>query len=133
MRGRLLVGALLAAVLAGCGEWGARSGEQEFRPYGSYSAADLEALAEAYRAEVAALQARFDTAKRKLGGVRDREVLDQQVREFERVRRRGDAFRALGAELSEREATLREVERELARRNADDPSWFAALTGLFSS
>jgi hypothetical protein len=130
---RFVLGVLLLAVISGCGEWGKRSSEQEFRPYASYSASDLASLADAYRAEVTALQARYDAAKRALGGVRDRQALGQQVREFERVRRRGEAVRALGTELSEREATLREVERELSRREGEERSWFAALTGLFSS
>jgi len=138
MRLRFHFGLALLLGLTACGDWFAASSseEAEFRPYASYDVADLESLAAAYRAEVQELEARYETVKRRAaraGGARDRAHLDQQVEEFERAQQRGNAVRGIGAELSEREAALREVERELTRKRAEAASWTAGLTRLFSS
>lgn len=93
------------------------------RPLAGYSTEDLEALADAYRSEVAAHGARYERAKTQRAGTRDRAYFDQQVQEFENVQRQSGRVREVGAELAEREASLRQVEEELAMRGPEQTEW----------
>jgi hypothetical protein len=92
------------------------------RPLSGYSTEDLEALAEAYRSEVAARSARYDGAKGQRAEARERAYFDQQVQEFEKVQRQAGKTRDAGGELAVREAALRDVEAELATRGSDATS-----------
>ena len=120
--GTVVLGMLLVA-LAAAGTWNylrnVRAEEQVFRPYASYSDANLTALQEAYGAEAEQLRARYERARGTAAGVRDRELLGEQVREFERVQRVSHQVRELGAQLSEREAALRDLDDEQAQRERD--------------
>ena len=91
------------------------------RPLHGYAKADLEKLAAAYRAEIAKLEARYQAAKGGRTGVRNHELLGEQVNEFERVAKESDAVREVGAVVSEREAALKDVENELRQRTDADP------------
>lgn len=119
------VAVLLVVVLvaAAAGAWNyqrnARAEQQAFRPYASYSDANLASLTEAYGGEVEALRVRYERARGSSAGVRDRELLGEQVREFERVQRASQSVRDLGTQLSEREAALRDLETEQAQRERD--------------
>lgn len=124
----LLVAILLAAAVAGAWNYrrnlAAEEAERAKRPYASYATEDLKALAEAYRAEVAQLEARWQAARGARVKATDRSFFGDQIEEYERVRRRSGQQRAVGAELGETEAALRAVEEELARRaNAPRAAW----------
>lgn len=94
--------------------WRAEQAEPQSRPLSGYETAGLEKLADAYRTEIQALQAKLDrTAHAK---ARDRGFIDEQVREFERVQRSTALQRELTADIAQREARLRDVEQELALR-----------------
>jgi len=116
----LLVAILIAAAAAGAWNYrrnlAAEEAERAKRPYAGYATEDLKTLAEAYRAEVAQLEARWQAARGARVKAADRSFFGDQIEEFERVRRRSGQRRAVGAELGETEAALRAVEEELARR-----------------
>ena len=115
--------------LIGAGAWNYRrnleleQASRATRPLAGYSTADLEALADAYRGEVAAHGERYARAKTQRTDSRDRAYFDQQVQEFEKVQRASGRVREVGAELAEREASLRQVEEELAMRGPEQTEW----------
>jgi len=84
-------------------------GEQAFK---GYSDEDLEALAQAYRQEIEALDRRYSSARRGRTSARDEGLLAERVNEFERVQRSNDQLRNATAELAQREARLAEVTDE---------------------
>lgn len=121
--GGVLVLLLLGiVVLAAAGGWNYRrnlEAEQRAasaRPLHGYSTADLEALADAYREEIAAHEARYASQKTRRAEARDRAYFDEQVREFENVQKHSSRVREAGAEVSVREADLARVEAELRAR-----------------
>lgn len=111
------------AVVAGLGTWNyfrnAASEEQVFRPYRGVSEAELAQLASAYRAEADQAGVRYGAARDRAGSVRDHQLLGERLDEFERVRRRSERTRELGARTSELESTLVEIEREQGFREAE--------------
>jgi len=121
--------ALVLVVLIAAGTWNyqrnlRREAESRAsRPLASYSTRDLEALANAYRQEVATASARYDRARTHHAATRDGGLLDEQVHAFEQVQRASGRTREAGATLAEHEASLREVEQELAARGPSESSW----------
>lgn len=119
----LLLAILLGA--AGAGAWNyhrnlvAEQQDRAARPLAGYETGDLEALADAYRAEVAALTRRYDSVRKQRVDVRERGFFGDQIEEYERVRRRSSGRRDIGVALSETEATLRSVEKELETRHRE--------------
>src|SRR5690606_7561899 len=118
---------LVLAALAG-GAWNYRrnlAAEQAARaqrPLSGYATADLEALAEAYRAEVRRLSDRYDAARGRRVDAEQRAFFGDQIAEYERVRRASGQRRQAGATLGETEAVLRDVEQELRARGAEGGS-----------
>lgn len=125
--GAILVLLVLGAL--GAGAWNYQrnlaleSASRASRPLGGYDTADLEALADAYRSEVAAGAKRWAGTRQERAVARDRAYLDEQVREFEKVQRAASRSRAVGGALAEREAALRDVEQELALRGSEPSAW----------
>lgn len=123
MAGKLLSVLLLLLAVAAAGgfnyhrNWKAEQQEQGNRPLGGYPTAGLESLADGYRAEIAALEARKAGASELAHEARDRTFLSERVQEFEKVQRSSARIRDLNGELGQREARLREVEQELEYRN----------------
>ncbi len=112
---------LLLALAAGAGAWNLRRNlaleEAEPRPYRGYSLGDLDAL-------IAATEQELERATRdyRARGGRTVEVpggrfLGDQIREFERVQRRSQASRELGARVVERGAALERLRAERMRRD----------------
>lgn len=100
--------------------------ESEPRPFSGYGDADLAALAEAYRGEVATWEQRQRSIARTSGGgtARKGTLIDERVRDFERTQKRSGALRGVTAEIATREHRLAEIEAEQQRR-AEDPTGFA--------
>lgn len=113
----LLVGLLCAGGYNYHRNWQAE--QEEFRPYRSYSDADLEVLIAAYEGETDSLDGRYERLRDQRVKPRDRQLLGDQVREFERAQRRGRNVRETGAALSVREAELADLRAELAKREAE--------------
>jgi hypothetical protein len=111
---------VLLAALAGGGYWNYQRNlakeEQEKGPYASYSTEQLEALAQAYEAEIQAAGGRYESEKSVRHETRDRQYADEQMKEFEKASQRGQAIRNAGGALATREAALRDIERELGTR-----------------
>ncbi len=108
--GQLAALCLLLAILAGAGTWNYRRNvaaeESVPRPYRSYSDGDLEVLIAAYQGEIDGLKRRHAGRGDQRVRVREGGLIDDQVREFERVQRHGRAVRALGRQIAVREASL---------------------------
>lgn len=129
----LIVGGLVAG-----GAWNyqrnlaAERAAEAARPLSGYSTADLEALAAAYRQEIAAYEARYAKSRGQRAEARDRAFLDDQVREFEKVQKASTRTRAAGGDVAEREASLRDIETELASRGPASSQWQIHLRRLTS-
>ena len=123
----LLVVVLLGAIGAGAWNyhrnWQLEQQTRAARPLAGYSTEDLEALADAYRGEVKTGTAKYDSARKGRVESRDRAYFDQQVQEFEKVQRASNRTREVGAQLAERETSLRAVEDELAQRGPEMTDW----------
>jgi hypothetical protein len=134
--GKTVLLALLLVLLAAGGAWNYhRNYELEkqsraTRPLAGYSTDDLHALADAYRGEIASRSARYDAAKKSRVEGRDRAYFDEQVQEFEKVQRASGRTREAGAQVAEREASLKQVEAELAARGPERAEWQVHLDRL---
>ncbi len=122
----VLGAAALVAVLAvfvGAGAWNYarnyRAEQEVFRPFRGVSDRELSQLADAYRAETDRAESRYNAAQTGTGHVRDRQLLGERLDEFERVRRRSERTRELGAHASELQTSLRAVEEELQIRESE--------------
>ena len=116
-----LVVLLLVLVVGGGANYyrNAQKDAQVFRPYRSYSEADLEALLGAYREDADRLVQRYTTTKEEgLGGHRGT-LLDERVAQFERAQARAQRVRDAGAALSMREADIQAMQRELQLKAQD--------------
>jgi hypothetical protein len=120
---RLAILAILLAALAGGGWWNyQRNLAREAAaagPYHGYSDEQLAALAKAYEGEIEAHRRRYEASQASPRAEARGQLLDEQVRDFERANARGRAIRDAGGDLAEREATLREIHREQSRRGED--------------
>jgi hypothetical protein len=107
---------LVLLVAAGAGAWNyhqnLRAEQAEIRPYRGYSDADLAALIAAYESEAEVLGRRYDAVKGRRSQARDTGFIGDQVQEFERIQREAGRTRAAGADVSERDAALRDLEKE---------------------
>ncbi len=137
--GGVLVLLLLAIVaLAAAGGWNYRrnlEAEQRAasaRPLHSYSTGDLEALADAYRQEIATHAAKYASQKSQRAEARDRAYFDEQVHEFEKVQKHSTRVREAGAAVSVREAELARVEAELRARGGVEGDLDRQLRLLFT-
>jgi hypothetical protein len=133
----LLVTILVVAVAAGAGNYYRNyvkeQQERAARPLSGYATADLEALANAYRARVQQLSQRYDGVRSQRHAAKDRGFFGDQIDEYERVRRKSDAVRDLGGDLSQTEAALHEVELELqARKGMAGGTWQVHLHRLLT-
>jgi uncharacterized protein HemX len=89
--------------------------------YKGYSDAEIAALIEAYEREVEALESRYDAVKNRHLETRSGGLIDQQIEEFERAQKVGASTRSMGAKVAQKEAILRELQREQSLRgNAFD-------------
>lgn len=116
----MLVGAL--AVLTGLGAWNyhrnmqAETQESAPRPFQAYQTTDLEALRAAYAQEVETSQRAYEAQSSRRQRARGEGLMDERVREFEKIQRTSDRLRDLRADVAEREARLREIDAELELR-----------------
>jgi hypothetical protein len=128
MRKNLGLLVVLLVALAGAGYWNYQRNlakeEQEKGPYASYSTEQLEALAQAYESEIKAAGGRYESEKSVRHETRDRQYADEQMKEFEKASQRGQAIRNAGGALAVKEATLRDIERELSTRGGSAQELF---------
>ena len=124
-RGASSLGALglLLLVLVGGVAWnyqrnlGAEG--REFRPYRSYSDADLSALLGAYAQESKSTRRRYDAALDRRAHVQAKSDVMGNVGEFERAQRVHLAARDARSEHAEAQSSLEALRAEQARRGAD--------------
>lgn len=89
------------------------------RPFEGYTDVDLEQLAAAYGETADILDRKHRATKQTRTGVRDTGALmDEKVREFERVQKVGESIRAAMTLVADSEARLRQIKEEQQwRRN----------------
>lgn len=114
---------VLLVLLLGGGGWNYYrnwdADQQIPRPYRGLSEADIEALAASHRREAEALEARYAAARESRARTGGGQLLGDRIDDFEAAAAQGRRTRALGGALSEREAVLAELARELERRDAE--------------
>ena len=117
---------LLLAVLGAAGAYNYHRNyqielqEQGARPLSGVDDAGLEALADAYRQEIAAYESRQAAVRRsQTAPAAQGQLIGEKVQAFERVQARSRQLRDLTTEIAQREARLREVEQEQSYRARD--------------
>jgi len=129
-----LVALLAILVAAGGGNYvrnlKAEAAAETGRPFLKYDRDDLESLRAAYEAEAADTKARYARAQARRQQAGGAVMMDEAVADFERVRKQSDALRELNTQVAEREARIREIDKELAARNAIGQGWEAHLRRL---
>jgi len=88
------------------------------RPFEGYASADLEALRDAYTGEAARNQKRYDSRDRMRVRASGEGLMDERLDEFERIQRNSSALRAIGGQVAEQEARVREIDAELEVRSS---------------
>jgi hypothetical protein len=114
---------LLLLLLVGAGGWNyhrnlqLEKASENDRPYRSYAVEDLEALRAATSAELDAMRARFEAARRQRARpVGDIGSISDNVEQFENTTRASTAIRDAAARVAEREGQLAALDRELQLR-----------------
>jgi hypothetical protein len=111
---------LLLVLVAGLGAWNYRRNLEreaaEYRPFRGYAEAELDALAEAYEQKKTTDTRRYEKAAARRVDARTKGYFDEQVREFERAQRVGEARKAAQEVLAESHTALELIEKEQRRR-----------------
>lgn len=125
--GRVLLLLVLLALLAGAGAWNYQRNlaveEAMPRPYKGYSDSDLEAMAAAYDQEIEQYSSRWESARDQRFDARERGLVGERAREFERVQDRTRRIRDLKRELADRQATLEQIQEEIDYRRSLGRGW----------
>lgn len=123
----LLLVLVLLVLLGGAGAWNYNRNlaaeEAVPRPWKGYSDADLQAMADAYRQEVEQYSKRWDAARGQRAQVRDRDLVGDAAREFERVQEQGRHVRELKGAMAERQVVLQEIREEIRLREKLGAGW----------
>jgi hypothetical protein len=125
--GGTLVLVLVAIVaIAGAGAWNyqrnfeAEAQRNAARPLHGYATSELEALAAAYRQEIAAHAGRANSKQQTRAVAKDRAYFDEQVQEFEKVQKQAAAQRKGVTQASVGDVDLARVEAELRVRGGTE-------------
>lgn len=125
-QGKVLL--VLLVTLSAAGAWNYvrnwKAEQEVFRPYRSYSDAELEKLRTAYQQEIDRLSSRQEALERrvrahKFGAQQAGPLLGDRVAAFERTRQMNDRLRAVEGEIAEFEAAVRDLEAEERRRELE--------------
>jgi len=115
--------ALVLLVLVGVGAWNyhrnwtLERASERGRPYAGYSARDVELLRDAVAGELDQKRAVLARAKRgRVGSARDKGAIADNVRQFDRASRAGDAIRDAAGDVAEREQLKAALDHELEVR-----------------
>lgn len=103
------------------------------RPFQGYEIEDLGQLRDAYDAEVAEYEQHYSAQQQKRYRAKgSKALMGERVDEFERIQHNSERLRDLGTQVAEREARLREIEKELDYRIALDTGFALHLKRLTS-
>ena len=123
---------VLLGIFAGAAHWNYQRNlsreAAEVRPFRSLSDRDLTLLLEATESEVASLDAARSAA---LGAPEAAPAKGGRWSAFENAQRKGRQVRELGFRVSEHEASIREMKKELARRAAMGDETSVLLRRIF--
>ena len=117
---------LLLLLIGGGGAWNYQknmAAEQDvYRPFRSYTEADLADLSQALDQQKDSDSARYERAASQRAEARHRAHYDQRLEEFERVQQAGARTRSMRAELAKSTTTIKLVAEEQRLRSAEaDP------------
>jgi predicted transcriptional regulator len=108
---------LLLGGVAGAGAWNyQRNLKKELsipRPWRGYSEADVQAMADAYRAEIEQYERAWKQASGAKAEQRGGDLISDRVSDFDAVQRTSSHARAMRREMADREVVLEQLEREL--------------------
>jgi len=125
---------VMLGLISGAGAWNyKRNVELEAaspRPYRSYSLADLEALKSAYSGETEKHRDHYRAVSSRKVKVRNNQMLDMQVEEFERVQRIGQNKRDIAGVYAKNQVQLDEVQAEITQRASEGEGWKRHLARL---
>lgn len=97
--------------------WQIEQESAEKRPYEGYAEGDLQALKQAYQAELATMTARYESARRQRSRPQgDRGSISGNVDQFAQTTRASRNIRSAAAEVAERQDQIAELDRELELR-----------------
>jgi hypothetical protein len=130
----LLLLLLLLGLLAGGGAYNYnRNLEKEAkvpRPWRGYADADIQSMADAYRAEVEQYSDAWEQARTRRTSAAGTGHVDARIREFDRVYAQGRKVRDLKSGLAEREVVLEQLDEELRLRESQADVWKLHLRRL---
>lgn len=129
--GAVLVLLLLALALAGNYVRNYQADQQQAKkagPYASYGLEELKVLAEGYRQELAAAEARHGGGR---VATRDRHYLGDQIQEFERVQKVARNSREQAVDIAQLRGELKKIEEEIGRRDVPGASLSVHLERMF--
>jgi uncharacterized protein HemX len=104
--------------------------KQEFRPFGSFSEEDLQALVVAHDDKFDQLDEHYRNLASRRADVRDQGLLRERVREFERVQSMSEETREAGQEVSFVMSAQRDLDRELWIREHPIRFFWETATGF---
>jgi hypothetical protein len=98
--------------------WQSEQVDQGPRPFETYETADLTALRDAYEVEAAQYEQRYSAQERQRYRSKGEGLMGERVEDFERIQRNSGRLRELSADVADRQARMRDIERELDIRLA---------------
>ncbi len=114
---------VLLLALTGVGAWNFHRNltaeAAVYRPFRTHSDEKLMQLAGAFENQKDQVSAHYDVVAAQRATAQERSYFDQQVREFERVQRAGDAKKAVRAELATSTTTLKLLAEEERMRQME--------------
>lgn len=91
---------------------------ERIRPYKAHAVADLEALREAYRAELESSRRSFQSAQRaRAGTARDAGSVGRNIAQFDRTAAASRSIRDAASQVAQREGQIAELDREIRLRS----------------
>lgn len=114
---------ILVALVVGGGGWNYQRNvareDSEPRPFRGYDDAGLELMADAYRQEIAQQAKRWESVRDVRTDSGTTGLVGAGAEQFEAVQRASSRTRGVKRELAERQATLKQIERETQLRRAE--------------
>lgn len=112
----------------------AEKSEQQVRPYGAFKTEDLALMIEGYETELKELQQRETALREQHRGPQKRQMLRENITEFERMTKQSREQREVSLEIGKAEAVLKDLraEKQLRDQSQAGAGWGLHARRLFS-